>query len=241
MMDFVRDYVVVDLEMTGLAVKSDKVIEIGAARVRGGVVTDEFATFVDIGREIPGKITELTGITTEMIQGGMLEDEAMEALLRFVGGDVLVGQNFSFDYGFIRQWAVNHKRKVENPFLDTLKIARGMLPKEMPKSLEALCTFFEIEREHQHRALDDALATQVVYENFVKMAMERDEVDRALFLPKAMQFRVKKISPMTKSQEEQIKKYRALHNVTEPIDWDRMNRSEASRLMEHYYQTYGRN
>ncbi|MBE5889389.1 MAG: 3'-5' exonuclease [Lachnospiraceae bacterium] len=240
-MEIIRDYTVVDLEMTGLAVKTDKVIEIGAARVRSGKVVETFSTFIDIEREIPPKITQLTGITNEMIEGGMKEDEGMEALLTFIGEDVLVGQNFSFDYGFIRQWAVNHKRKVENPFIDTLKIARGILPKEMPKSLEALCAYFQIDRAHAHRALDDAVATHIVFEKFMELSEAASQNFDLLFQPKAMQFRVKKISPMTKSQEEQIKKYRALHNVTEPIDWARMNRSEASRLMEHYYQTYGRN
>lgn len=232
----IQNYTVVDLEMTGLNVKTDKVIEIGAVKVEGGSVVDTYSCFLHIEREISAQVTELTGITNEMLETGVSEDEGMEGLLSFIGEDVLVGQNFSFDYSFIRQWAVNKKRKVNNPYLDTLKMARLALPKEQKKSLEALCEYFGIERVHGHRALEDAAMTHQVYQALLSLLPEDSEV----LVPKAMDFRVKKISPITRAQVEQIKKYREVHNVTEPIDWNQLNRSEASRLMERYYKQYGR-
>ena len=77
-MDRKMNYTVIDLEMTGLDVKKDKVIEIGAVKVRGGIVVDTFGTLVDSKADIPERVTELTGITNEMAAGGMSEDEAME-------------------------------------------------------------------------------------------------------------------------------------------------------------------
>ncbi len=227
------DYTVVDLEMTGLNVKKDKVIEIGAARVRNGKVVETYETFLNSVSEVPERITKLTGITTEMMQSGVLEDEGMSALIEFIGDDVLVGQNFSFDYKFIRQWAVNHKVAVNNSYLDTLILARKLLPVEQSKRLEELCNYFGIQRENAHRALYDAIETSEVYLKLLELSKEE-------FVPKEMTMKVKKISPITKAQVEQIEKYRQLHNVTEPIDWGSLNRSEASRLMEYYYQTYGR-
>jgi len=240
----VTDYTVIDLEMTGLNVKKDKIIEIGAAKVRGGKVVETYSTFLNVNREIPERVTEITGITQEMIAQGLPENEGMEKLLSFMGEDLLLGQNFSFDYSFIRQWAVNNKVAVNNSYLDTLQIARKLLPPEQSKALEALCQYFGIKRSHGHRALEDALQTHEVYIALRQLALEKgietqEEWDKT-FLVKAMNFKVKKISPITKSQVEQIKKYRETHGVTEPISWETLNRSEATRLMEHYYKTYGR-
>ena len=232
----IDSYTVIDLEMTGLQVKKDKIIEIGAVRVRGGKVSDTYATLLQCDLPLSETIMELTGITQEMLADGMPEDEGMQGLLDFMQDDILVGQNFSFDYGFIRQWAVNHKKNVNNPFLDTLKLARALLPPGEKKNLESLCRYFQIEREQAHRALADALETQRVFEALCRLGADRPE----LFVPKPMNLKVKKISPITKSQIEQIKKYRALHQVTEPICWEALNRGEATRLMEHYYKTYGR-
>ena len=93
----IKDYVVIDLEMTGLCPKTDKIIEIGAVRVRDGNVVDTMETFVNPKCPIPQRVTELTGITDEMVKDAIEEDVAMEALLAFLGEDILVGQNVIFD------------------------------------------------------------------------------------------------------------------------------------------------
>ena len=118
-----EDYTVVDLEMTGLTPKQDKIIEIGAVKVRGRKVIDTYGTLVKSARPIPDRVSKLTGITNEMMENGMGEDQAIQTLLSFIGDDVIVGHNISFDYSFLKQWAVNRKAPLQMSACDTLRIA----------------------------------------------------------------------------------------------------------------------
>lgn len=231
----VNDYVVIDLEMTGLSAKTHKIIEIGAVRVRDKKVTDTFQTFVNPKCPIPSRITELTGITDEMVKDAMEEDMALEQFLEFLGEDILVGQNVSFDYSFLKQWAVNKKRIFERSACDTLKIARKILPIEQPKNLEALCMYFQIERTRAHRALDDALETAQIFEKFKKMTQ-----DDSIFEPKPLVYHAKRQTPATAKQLQGLKEYRQRHNITDEINWEILTRNEVSRMMDKYYSIYGR-
>lgn len=232
----INDYVVIDLEMTGLSAKTDKIIEIGAVRVRDGKVTDTWETFVNPKCSIPLRVTELTGITDEMVKNGMEEDKAIEQLLTFLGEDVLVGQNINFDYSFLKQWAVNKKRPLEKKACDTLKIARKILPAEQPKNLEALCEYFNIERKRAHRALDDALETAQIFEKLKELTE-----DETIFEPKQLVYHAKRQTPATPKQLQALKEYRKKHNITDEIDWEILTRNEVSRMMDKYYTLYGRN
>ncbi len=233
------DYVVMDLEMTGLSAKYNKVIEIGALRVRNGEITETLELLVNPEYSIPEKVVELTGITDEMVARGLKEDEAMEKLIDFIGEDVIVGQNVNFDYSFLKQWEVNHKRKVERKGCDTLKIARVLLPPEQPKKLENLCEYFGIERTRAHRALDDAIETMQVFEGLKKMAEGKPEREK-LFEPRLLVYHAKKQTPATKRQLQRLEEYRTLHQITDNIDLKHLTRSEASRMMDKYLATYGK-
>ena len=138
------DYTVLDLEMTGLAPKRDKVIEIGAVRVRNGEIADTYGTLVRPGMSIPETVVQLTGITDEMAALGKEENVAMQELLQFIGDDILVGHNLIFDYSFLKQWAVNQKIPLELSACDTLRIARALLPGAQSKKLESLCEYFQL-------------------------------------------------------------------------------------------------
>ena len=94
------DYTVLDLEMTGLAPKRDKVIEIGAVRVRNGEIADTYGTLVRPGMSIPETVVQLTGITDEMAALGKEENVAMQELLQFIGDDILVGHNLTDQSGW---------------------------------------------------------------------------------------------------------------------------------------------
>ena len=237
----IRDYVVIDLEMTGLSARENKIIEVGAARVRGGRVVDTIGYLVDPREPIPPKITELTGITDAMVAGAAEMDAAVEELLDYLGEDVIVGQNVSFDYSFLKQWAVNHKRPLEARCLDTLKLARGILPQDMPKRLENLCTYFQIPRENAHRALDDALETAQVYE---KLCDLYEEEGIALPDPKPLVYHAKKQSPATKAQVERLHRYieekELPPEAIAEIHWETLTRSQASRIQDVFYAKYGR-
>ena len=159
----IQDFVVLDLETTGLSVKEDQILEIGAVKVEGGEVTGSYETFVNPGRKVPLRITELTGIRDEMIADAPDVETAVRGFLDFCGDLPLLGHNILFDYSFIKQAAVNARLEFEKEAWDTLKIARKALPDLESRSLEALCVYYQIPREHAHRAMDDVLETLALF------------------------------------------------------------------------------
>lgn len=237
----INEYIVLDLEMTGLSAKTDQIIEIGAIRICDGEVIDSYSCIVNAHCKVPKRIVELTGITDEMVQEGVEKDQAVAGLLDFLEGVVLVGQNLNFDYGFLKQWAVNHKRPLEAKACDTLKIARELLPVEQSKKLSSLCEFFRIECQREHRALDDAITTWKVFEALKELAQERENVDiNRLFAPRALTYHAKKQTPATKDQVQRLQEYREKHNINDPIEWENLTRSQASRIIDKYVLIHGR-
>lgn len=231
------NYTVIDLEMTGLSAKSDKIIEIGAVKVRGGQIADTYGTLVNPMRPIPAEVTELTAITDEMAAKGAPEDEAMERLLALIGTDVIVGHNVGYDYSFLKQWAVDHRRALELEACDTLRLARALLPGEQSKKLESLCEYFQIPRTKAHRALDDAVETYRIFECLIPLAREREQ---ALLVPRPLCYNGKRRTPATAHQLQRLKEFRERHHIQDEICWEKLTRSEASRLQDGYYREYGR-
>lgn len=232
-------YVVLDLEMTGLSPKTDQIIEIGAIKIENGQMTERMECLVNPKCNIPARITELTGITDEMAVQGQDKDEAVGALLDFIGDATIVGHNVKFDYSFLKQWAVNHKRPLELKACDTLKLARLLLPEEQPKKLENLCAYFGIERNREHRAMDDAIETWQVFEKLKALAKEREDYDKRLE-PKLLIYKAKKQTPATKRQIEQLKEYLERKEIPDEINWENLTRNEASRKIDQYISLYGR-
>ena len=224
----ISDYTVIDLEMTGLAPKTDKVIEIGAVKVRNGQITETYGTLVRPGRPIPAQVTELTGITDAMAAEGEEEDTAMQSLLAFIAGDVIVGHNVTFDYSFVKQWAVNKRIPLELYACDTLRLARLLLPGEQSKKLEALCEYFHIERENAHRALDDAVETQKVVEHLKELAEGKKE----LLTPRLLTYKAKRQTPATEHQKERLRELLEQYQLKDDICWETLTRSEGSRLQD---------
>src|SRR4051812_42638824 len=163
-------FVVVDLETTGGRASEsapgrhdhDSITEIGAVKVRGGVVLGELATLVDPGRDIPPQIVALTGITTAMVCDAPTIDRVLPAFLEFARGAVLVAHNAGFDVGFLKA-AANQCDIVwpRPPVLCTVRLARRVLSREEAPSvrLAALAQLFAATTQPTHRALDDARAT----------------------------------------------------------------------------------
>ena len=119
----VSDYTALDLETTGLDPKRDKIIEIGAVKVRDGKVAERFQSFVDPGRALEEHVRELTGIGNGMLEGAPDMGELLEPLLAFLGDDVLVEHRILFDYSFVKKEAVNRGIVFEKKGIDTLKLA----------------------------------------------------------------------------------------------------------------------
>ena len=161
-------FVVVDLETTGGRstgnedTPADAITEIGAVKVRGGVVLGEFATLVDPQRSIPPQIVQLTGITTAMVCAAPTIDAVLPMFLEFAGGSVLVAHNAGFDIGFLRAAAKRCEITWHRPqVLCTVRLARRVLSREEAPSvrLAALARLFAVATQPTHRALDDARAT----------------------------------------------------------------------------------
>jgi DNA polymerase-3 subunit epsilon len=161
-------FVVVDLETTGGRMNgrdgkaADAITEIGAVKVRGGVVLGEFATLVDPGRSIPPQIVQLTGITTAMVCDAPTIAAVLPMFLEFAHGAVLVAHNARFDMGFLRAAADQCGIRWARPqTLCTVQLARRVLSREEAPSvrLAALARLFAVSSEPTHRALDDARAT----------------------------------------------------------------------------------
>lgn len=235
----INEYVVLDLEMTGLSAKTDQIIEIGAVKIKDNQIVETMECLVNPKCKIPTRVVELTGITDEMVQSGREKDEAIQELLDFINGQILVGQNVNFDYSFLKQWAVNHKQPLEAKACDTLKIARVLLPAEQPKKLENLCQYFGIERAREHRALDDAMETWQVFEKLKELSGTVENAE-TYFAPRALEYRAKKQSPATPRQIQRLKEYRETHGINDEINWENLTKSEASRIMDKYILVHGR-
>lgn len=235
----INEYVVLDLEMTGLSAKSDQIIEIGAVKIKDNQVVETMECLVNPKCKIPTRVVELTGITDEMVQSARERDEAIRELIAFIDGQILVGQNVNFDYSFLKQWAVNHKCPLEARACDTLKLARVLLPADQPKKLENLCQYFGIKRAREHRALDDALETWQVFEKLKELGKGLENAD-TYFAPRELTYHAKKQSPATPRQVQRLKEYREVHHIKDEINWENLTKSEASRIMDKYILVHGR-
>lgn len=239
----VNSFICLDLETTGLNPKTDKIIEIGAIRIENGIETGTFETFVNPGRLLEERITELTGIRDEDLQNVPSIREVLPAFLEFAGELPLLGHSVLFDFSFIKKAAVNEKLTFEREGIDTLKIARKFLTELPSRSLGALCEHYRI--SHQaHRALGDARATVLLYEKLweefgVRKEMTENEKN-SLFTPVRLIYQAKKDSPITKSQKERLYKLIAQHKIDTVYDIDKLTKSEASRYTDRILATYGR-
>ena len=121
-----KSYLAFDVETTGLSPESDEIIEIGALKVYDGKVCDRFITFVKPSEPVSERITEITGITNEMLQDAAPKEKVIPAFLDFCGDEVLIGHNLPFDYGFVRNQAKLFGLSFEKQGIDTLKIARSV-------------------------------------------------------------------------------------------------------------------
>lgn len=167
-------YVVFDIETTGFSSIADRIIEIGAVKVENGRITDKFSTFVNPKRPIPFQITQLTGITDEMVMEYPDIEIILPQFLEFVGDAPLVAHNAGFDVGFIEQNCRYQDIEPHFVSVDTVALARVLLPSLSKYKLDVVAKALNISLENHHRAVDDAGATAEIFVKFIEMLKERD-------------------------------------------------------------------
>lgn len=166
--------VVFDIETTGFDSSINHIIEIGAVKVVEGKIVDKYSTFINPGVKIPAKITELTSITDEDVRDARPIEQVLPEFLAFCEGSVLVAHNASFDVGFITAKAKNLGITIDFTVLDTVSLARMLLPKLSKYKLNVVAKELGISLENHHRAVDDANATAEIFEKFIEMLKERE-------------------------------------------------------------------
>ena len=166
-------YVVFDLETTGFSAIKDRIIEIGAVKVQNGEIVDSFSTFVNPKIPIPFRITQLTSITDEMVMESPEIETILPQFLKFVGDAVLVAHNASFDVSFIEENCRQQGIEPDFTSVDTVGLARVLLPTLSKFKLNVVAKALNISQEHHHRAVDDARVTAEIYVKFIQMLEER--------------------------------------------------------------------
>lgn len=172
---YLEDYVVFDLETTGISQERDAIIEISAVKVEKHEIVGEFSTLVNPGRHIPAGATAVNGITDEMVKDAPGIEAAVQNFLDFIGDFVLVGHNIhTFDTNFVYDAALQFLgREVRNDYIDTLYMARSCLPELEHHKLTDVAAHFGLQTQGAHRALFDCMMNQGCYEALGKLMEEK--------------------------------------------------------------------
>lgn len=232
----IDSYIALDLETTGLNPAYDRIIEIGMARVEQGCVTQTYTTLINPGIEVNERVVGLTGIHNEELKGMPRIEEKLGNIIEFIGNEPILGHNIIFDYSFLKKAAVNNNIKLGLRGIDTLKMARRILPELEHKRLDYLCEYLKINPGNSHRALDDAISASSVYWKLYEIKPEDSGFDTAAELV----YNVKKDSPITKAQRSYLSALVRKHNVKLDIPIEEMTKSTASRNIDKIISEYGK-
>jgi len=170
------EFVVFDIETTGFSEQNDRIIEIGAVKIREGKVIDRFSQFIDPERPIPPRITELTTITDDQVRGQGNYEYWIPKFLAFIGDwktVPVVGHNAMFDVGFIRHYANLLGLEFNPTVVDTLGLSHMLLKSLYRNKLDTVARELGIPQFQHHRAVDDAGATAEIFLAFCKMLKEQ--------------------------------------------------------------------
>ncbi len=167
---YTADYVLFDLETTGISCNTDEVIEISALKVRNGRIADEFSELVNPGMPIPYAASRVNNITDRMVKDAPHFNEVLEQFVDFAGDDVLVGHNIcTFDMKFIYRDCERYFGKtLSNDYIDTLRLAKVIFPDWKHRRLSDLAEYYGISTDGAHRALADCKMNQQVFEHMGK-------------------------------------------------------------------------
>lgn len=158
------DYIVLDIETTGLDNKKNEITEIGAVKIIDGKITDTFETLVYVEGDIPIEITVLTGISNKMLEDKPGIDTVLKDLKEFIGNLPIIAHNASFDWGFIKEKSKDLNLKFTNDVYDTLAMSKELLPHLKSHKLERLADYLMIESDGDfHRAINDVIVLNKIF------------------------------------------------------------------------------
>jgi len=168
-------YVVFDVETTGLSAVYDTIIELAGVKIRGGEIIDRFESFANPNKPISQTITDLTGITDDMVKDAPQIDGVLKDFHEWTKETVLVAHNASFDIGFLNQgYQKISYPKITNPVIDILELARFLFPQLGNHRLNTLCKHLDIELTQHHRAIYDAEATGYLFWKMLQNLLEKE-------------------------------------------------------------------
>ena len=163
------NFIITDIETTGPAKGKDRIIDLAAIKLRGGKIVDEFETLINPEFPIPSIITHITGIKNSMVANSPQIETELPKFLTFLGNNIFVAHNLSFDYFFIAHEAYRLGLKMPSCLsLCTLRCARKLLPNVKSRGLNGLSEYYQYEIKNRHRAMQDVLATRYFFEIFIK-------------------------------------------------------------------------
>lgn len=166
-------YVVFDLETTGFSPNKNKIIEIGAVKVRGMEIVDRFSTFVNPQVPIPFEIETLTSINDEMVMDAPVIEEILPKFMEFCQGAVMVAHNADFDMSFIKRNCELQGLPCEKTVVDTVALSRALLPSLNRFKLDTVAKALNVSLAHHHRAVDDAGCTAEIMIKLMEMLKKR--------------------------------------------------------------------
>jgi DNA polymerase-3 subunit alpha (Gram-positive type) len=233
-------YVALDIEATGISPNKSRIIEIGAIKVREGVVIDYFSSLINPCLPLSEEITQLTGITKAMVESAPNAREVLARFLDFIEDYIWLGHSINSDYGYIKNELLRNdmlEKGLEKYGYDTLTLARKLLPDVSSKSLANLCRYYSIENECEHRAIWDAKAT---IELFYKLQSQFYNDKKESFKKILLTHKVKKLQKITNWQKNYLNDLLKYHKINFSGRLDELTMSEASKIIDKIILTKGR-
>lgn len=232
-----NEYIAFDIETTGLSPDNDEIIEIGAARYKDGKRMDTFSALIRPKAKIPKKITEITGITNEMVMDQQDCQTVLPLFLDYIKDGILIGHNVLFDFSFIKVNARRLGLSFNNRTTDTLYLSRKFHNDLPSKSLDAMCKYYDVSNAHAHRAFDDAVACAEIYQRMYENYAEKYP---QMFHAKQLSYKEKKEEKITERQKMYLNDLLKYHKINLELSVDELSKREASRLIDKTILRYGR-
>ncbi|MGL4653866.1 exonuclease domain-containing protein [Cetobacterium sp.] len=178
LLEFPKDYILIDLETTGLSPIYNEIIEISALKIKDGEVIDTFSELIKPKYEIDGFIAKLTGITNEMVRNSREVKEVISDFMNFINkDDILVGYNVNFDINFLYDNLLRASNKfLENNFVDIMRIAKYALKDKVDSfRLKKLANYYEIDTNGMHRGEKDCQVSKIIFEKVQELILDKHQ------------------------------------------------------------------